>query len=59
MLYVVDAILIIGLAYLCCCPYKKYDFDHFHKMDDDDDNNNYNNNNYLSFEKQDETDTFV
>lgn len=26
-LYIVDGILIAGVIYLCCSPYKKYNFD--------------------------------
>ena len=50
----VDVILIIGLAYLCCAPYKKYDFDHYNKTDDSDDEVKQINTNYLSFEKHEE-----
>jgi hypothetical protein len=42
-LYIVDGILIAGIIYLCCTPYKKYNFE---KPDEDKDKEF---NNYLSF----------
>ncbi len=37
-LYIVDAILLLGVGYLCCQPYKKYNFE---KPDEDKEYNNY------------------
>ncbi len=44
-LYIVDAILLLGVGYLCCQPYKKYNFE---KPDEDEDKDKEFKN-YLSF----------
>jgi len=55
-LYVVDAILIIGLAYLCFCPHKKYNFDNPDSDCEVEDINS----NYLTFDQHElEIETLV
>ena len=50
-LYIVDGILIAGMVYLCCSPYKKYNFDepNFNVLTCRDEDEYKEFSNYLSF----------